>query len=101
MATHTRRARTGGALAIVEARAARSSTPTGDFEGGTGVPTSGIVATKDRHQIALSFTGQKHAGESLSDLLARRNAELSASIQMCDSLFTQPPRRIRDAAGSL
>jgi hypothetical protein len=56
----------------------------GDFEGRTGVFTSGIVATKDQHQIALFFTGQKHAGENLTDLLTQRSAELSAPIQMCD-----------------
>jgi Transposase IS66 family len=41
----------------------------GDFEGRTGVFTSGTGATKDQHQIALFFTGQKHAGEDLADLL--------------------------------
>jgi transposase len=63
----------------------------GDFEGRTGVFTSGIVATKDQHQIALFFTGQKHAGENLADLLAQRNAELSAPIQMCDGLSRNLP----------
>jgi transposase len=58
----------------------------GDFEGRTGVFTTGIVATGDNHQIALFFTGQKHAGENLADLLAQRNAELSPPIQMCDGL---------------
>ena len=63
----------------------------GDFEGRTGVFTSGIVATKDQHQIALFFTGQKHAGENLADLLAQRDAELSAPIQMCDGLSRNLP----------
>jgi transposase len=63
----------------------------GDFEGRTGVFTSGIVATKDHHQIALFFTGQKHAGENLTDLLAQRSAELSAPIQMCDGLSRNLP----------
>lgn len=63
----------------------------GHFEGRTGVFTSGIVATKDQHQIALFFTGQKHAGENLSDLLARRDAELSPPIQMCDGLSRNLP----------
>lgn len=63
----------------------------GDFEGRTGVFTSGIVATKDQHQIALFFTGQKHAGENLTDLLAQRNAELAAPIQMCDGLSRNLP----------
>jgi transposase len=63
----------------------------GDFEGRTGVFTSGIVATKDQHQIALFFTGQKHAGENLNDLLAQRNAELAAPIHMCDGLSRNLP----------
>jgi rubredoxin len=62
-----------------------------DFEGRTGVFTSGIVATKDQHQIALFFTGQKHAGENLAELLAQRDTELSAPIQMCDGLSRNLP----------
>lgn len=63
----------------------------GDFEGRTGVFTSGIVATKEQHQIALFFTGPKHAGENLADLLAQRDTELSPPIQMCDGLSRNLP----------
>jgi transposase len=63
----------------------------GDFEGRTGTFTTGIVATKDQHQIALFFTGQKHAGENLGELLAQRDAELSPPIQMCDGLARNLP----------
>jgi transposase len=63
----------------------------GDFEGRTGIFTTGIVATKDQHQIALFFTGQKHAGENLADLLALRDADLSSPIQMCDGLSRNLP----------
>jgi hypothetical protein len=49
------------------------------------------VATKDQHQIALFFTGQKHAGENLADLLAQRDVELSPPIQMCDGLSRNLP----------
>jgi hypothetical protein len=34
----------------------------------TGVFTSGIVATMQSRQIALYFTGPKHAGENLADV---------------------------------
>jgi transposase len=54
----------------------------------TGVFTSGIVATRDAHHIALFFTGRQHAGENLADVLARRAAELAPPIQMCDALAT-------------
>ena len=52
----------------------------------TGVFTSGIIATTEDHRVALFFTGAKHAGENLSDVLARRAAELPPPIQMCDAL---------------
>jgi hypothetical protein len=52
----------------------------------TGVFTSGIVATACGHRIALFITGAKHAGENLSDVLARRQAQLPPPIQMCDAL---------------
>lgn len=52
----------------------------------TGIFTSGIVSTCDKHRIALFFTGAKHAGENLGDVLARRAVELPPPIQMCDAL---------------
>lgn len=54
----------------------------------TGVFTSGIVATRDGHRLALFFTGRRHAGENLAAVLAQRAAELPAPIQMCDALAT-------------
>ncbi len=56
-----------------------------------GVFTSGIVATGDGHQIALFFTGARHAGENLAKVLKRRAAELPAPIQMCDGLSRNVP----------
>ena len=52
----------------------------------TGVFTSGIVSTKEGHRIALFFTGVKHAGENLADVLVKRSADLPKPIQMCDAL---------------
>ena len=59
----------------------------------TGVFTSGIVAKLDEanHLIALYFTGKKHAGENLAELLAKRNAQLPDPIQMCDALSRNVP----------
>lgn len=51
-----------------------------------GVFTSGIVSTRAGRTIALFFTGQKHAGENLADVLAQRAAELGPPIQMADAL---------------
>jgi transposase len=55
-------------------------------DGRTGVFTSGIVSTREGRKVALFFTGAQHAGENLSDVLARRAAELPTPIQMCDAL---------------
>jgi hypothetical protein len=52
----------------------------------TGVFTSGIVSTREGKKIALYFTGRKHAGENLADVLAHRAKELGPPIQMCDAL---------------
>jgi transposase len=57
----------------------------------TGIFTSGIVATADGHQIALFFTGVRHAGENLAAVLARRRSDLPAPIQMCDGLSRNVP----------
>lgn len=50
--------------------------------------TTCIVAVlkKSSVQIALFFTGWKHAGENLDDLLERRSSDLSSPIQQCDAL---------------
>jgi transposase len=55
----------------------------------TGIHTSGIVSTSDKRKIALFFTGVKHAGENLADVLARRNLELPLPIQMCGWSFVE------------
>ena len=49
-----------------------------DFPGRTGVFTTGIVSTRDGRKIALFFSGRKHAGENLADVLAQRARELSS-----------------------
>ena len=58
----------------------------------TGIFTSGIVSVRDGREIALFFTGNKHAGENLSDVLAQRAAELREPIQMCDGLSRNLPK---------
>ena len=59
----------------------------------TGVFTTGVISQAPGRAIALFFTGSKHAGENLSDLLAYRNRELSAPILMCDALSRNVPKR--------
>ena len=58
----------------------------------TGMFTSGIVSIQGDRQIALFFTGNKHAGENLNAVLAQRAAELENPIQMCDGLSRNLPK---------
>jgi len=62
--------------------------------GRTGVFTTGIVSTQEGRKIALFFSGRKHAGENLADVLAKRAAELPRPIQMCDALSRNFPREL-------
>lgn len=57
-----------------------------------GIFTSGMVAVLDDHKIGLFFTGQKHAGENLAELLTKREAGLGPPIQMCDALSRNLPK---------
>ena len=52
----------------------------------TGIFTSGIIAKAKERVMALFFTGHNHAGENLAAVLARREADLTSPIQMCDAL---------------
>ena len=58
----------------------------------TGVFTSGIVSTAGGRNIALFFTGRKHAGENLHRVLEERARDLSPPIQMCDALSWNVPK---------
>jgi hypothetical protein len=54
--------------------------------------TSGIVSMVGVWRIALYFTGWKHAGENMGDVLKQRARELPAPIQMCDALSRNTPK---------
>jgi transposase len=58
----------------------------------TGVFTSGIVCTFQRRRSVLFFTGCKHAGENLAEVLKQRPTELPPPIQMCDALSRNVPK---------
>jgi hypothetical protein len=51
-----------------------------------GIFTTGILSIVNNQKIALFFTGRKHAGENLADLLQQRQSDRSPPIQMCDAL---------------
>lgn len=68
---------------------------TEDPDSRTGIFTTGIVAQVGSRRIALFFTGQKHAGENLNDLLRRRGAQLKEPLQMCDGLSRNEPKEFQ------
>ena len=58
----------------------------------TGVFTSGLVWIYQERRIALYFTGCKHAGENLAEVLKQRMAGLPPLIQNCDALSRNVPK---------
>jgi len=65
----------------------------------TGLFTSGVVSTRPAsgspgRRIALFFSGRKHAGENLTDVLAKRAKTLGPPIQMCDALSRNLPAEL-------
>ncbi len=61
----------------------------------TGTFTSGVVSEVSGRQIVLYFTGRRHAGENLAEVLARRAAGSDAPIQMCDGLDRNLPGELK------
>jgi transposase len=60
-----------------------------------GLFTSGVVALRDGHRVALFFSGRRHAGENLAQVLKLRAEELSPPIQMCDALSRNLPGELK------
>jgi transposase len=58
----------------------------------TGVFTSGLVWIFHARRIALFFTGCKHAGENLAEVLKQRPTDMPPPIQMCDALSRNVPK---------
>ena len=54
--------------------------------------TSGRVWIVQGRRIALYFTGCKHAGENLAEVLRLRSPDLPPIIQMCDALSRNVPK---------
>jgi len=57
-----------------------------------GMFTTGILSTSNEWKIGLFFTGRKHAGENMSDLLQQRESSRGPPIQMCDALSRNMPK---------
>lgn len=60
-----------------------------------GMFTSGVLSITAGRKIALFFTGRKHAGENLTDVLAKRKDSLLPPIQMCDALSRNLPEAFK------
>ena len=60
----------------------------------TGTFTSGIISMVGAWTIALFFTGWKHAGENIAEVLKQRAPGLPAPIQMCDALSRNTPKGV-------
>ena len=54
--------------------------------------TTGVLAVREERRMALFFTGPKHAGENMAQLLEQRAKDLSPPIQMCDALSRNVPK---------
>lgn len=67
----------------------------GGADGRRGLYTSGVVALRDGHRVALFFSGRRHAGENLAQVLAHRAGELPPPIQMCDALSRNLPGELQ------
>jgi transposase len=61
----------------------------------TGMFTTGVVSLLEDHKIALFFTGPKHAGENMTELLQKRGKELGPPLQMCDALSRNMPETLK------
>jgi len=66
-----------------------------DADRRSGLFTSGVVALREGRRVALFFSGHRHAGENLAEVLKRRAAELPPPIQMCDALSRNLPGELQ------
>ena len=66
-----------------------------DADPRSGLYTSGVVALRDGQRVALFFSGRRHAGENLAEVLKLRAAELPPPIQMCDALSRNLPGELQ------
>jgi len=66
----------------------------------TGIFVTGIISIAMGLRIALFFTGRKHAGENLQDVLNERSLELAPPLQMSDALDRNDPADTKTVRGT-
>jgi transposase len=84
-------------LELMGERARHEALAGGEDDAGErrGLYTSGVVALRDGHRVALFFSGRRHAGENLAQVLKHRAEELPPPIQMCDALSRNLPGELQ------
>ena len=60
-----------------------------------GMFTTGILSTANDRKIVLFFTGRKHSGENMADILKKRQPNSRPPIQMCDALSRNTPKAFK------
>jgi transposase len=82
-------------LELMGERAGQDVLADADANERRGLFTSGVVALRDGHRVALFFSGRRHAGENLAEVLKHRAEELPPPIQMCDALSRNLPGELQ------
>ena len=70
-----------------------------DGAGRTGVYTSGILSVTGGHKVALFFTGRRHAGQNLEQVLSQRAAELWPRYSRSQTAGSSKQRRTSGGTG--
>lgn len=86
-------------LALIKNSKGADESSSKDKKKRTGIHTTGIVAITAAHLVVLYFTGRKHAGENLADVLQQRDPSLPEPIHMADGLDHNDPGKIGVKSG--
>lgn len=86
-------------LALIRNTKGSEESSSKDKKKRTGIHTTGIVSITAAYLVVLYFTGRKHAGENLADVLRKRDPGLPEPIHMADGLDHNDPGKIRVKSG--
>ncbi len=59
-----------------------------------GTFTTAIISKIDEYKIYLFYSSRKHAGENATELLKKRNQDLTHILYMCDALSSNIPKEL-------
>jgi hypothetical protein len=66
----------------------------------TGLFTTAIVSSTEAGHLVVFYSGRKHAGENMDDVLDSRKSDLPTPMQMGDALSRNVPKRHRVIEGN-